>query len=414
MATRWRVTAAALVGAFHLLVFVPGVGDWSSIIDNDFAPQADAIVNGGELPYADQEIEYPPLSVPILVAPEYFGEGTESFREGFAWEMLAFDLALVILMALAVPGTTRHVLSALGVYTAGVVMLSGAILDPSLIDTGPLILVRFDLVPALFILAAVLARDVGRSATWSALLSIGGAVKAFPFLLYPALLRGEPNLRRVAVAGAIPLVLCAVGVIAMGDEFGSAITYHTERALQVESLAATPFEVAHTFGADVTSPVGHGGFEIVASGATVARWISVLIGLAAYLLIVRAGWHSKVPNLELVTALLTVLVVFAPVLSPQFLLWILPLSAAAYGFSWNNLVLLVAILFTQIVLQNYDGVAELDGNFVWPVAARNLWLLAYLVMVCGPILAAGRGEPARSRAASPMAHPPPRSVPWLR
>lgn len=396
MPIRRRATAAALVCALHLLALVPGIGEWSSIIDNDFAPQAEAIVEGGELPYRDQEIEYPPLSVPVLVAPEYFGDGIESFRHGFAWEMLGFDLALVILIALALPGTTRHVLAALGVYTAGVVILSGAILDPSLIDTAPLILVRFDLVPALFVLAAVLARDRGRSASWSALLSIGGAVKAFPFLLYPALLRGETRLRRVLVAGAIPVVLCAIAVLAFGDEFGSAIGYHTERALQVESVAATPFEVASTFGAEVSSPVGHGGFEIDAGGATVARWISVLAGALAYVLLVRAGWRSAVPNLALVTALLTVLVVFAPVLSPQFLLWILPLSAAAYGLHWNNLVLLATVLLTQIVLQNYDGVSELDGDFVWTVAARNLSLLVYLGMVSVPILGAGRREPVRA------------------
>ena len=123
----------------------------------------------------------------------------------------------------------------------------------------------------------------------------------------------------------------------------------------------------------------------------------MLIGVVIYVLVVRAGWRSRVPNLELVTALLTVMVVFAPVLSPQFLLWILPLSAAAYGLSWNNLVLLVAILFTQIALQNYDGVSELSGNFVWPVVARNLCLLVYLVLVCGPILAEGRSDPAEAR-----------------
>jgi hypothetical protein len=393
VAPRWRATAAVLFCALHLLAFVPGVGEWSSIIDNDFAPQADAI-QGGELPYRDQEIEYPPLSVPVLVGPAYFGNGTESFREGFAWEMLAFDLAIVVLLALALPGTARRVLSALGVYTIGVVMLSGAVLDPSLIDTPPLVLVRFDLVPALFVLAAVLARDAGRSAGWSAFLSIGAAVKAFPLLLYPALLRGESSLRRVVVAGAIPLVVCAIAVVVVGDEFGSAIGYHTGRPLQVESLAATPFEVADRFGADVTVATGHGGFEISASGATVARWISVLMGAVVYLLLVRAGWRSRVPNLELVTALLAVLVVFAPVLSPQFLLWILPLSAAAYGSSLNNLVLLAAVLFTQIGLQNYDGVMDLSGNFVWPVAARNLWLLVYLILVCGPILAAGRSVAA--------------------
>src|SRR5262249_6699882 len=110
------------------------------------------------------------------------------FADAFMWEMLAFDLAIVVLIALALPGETRRVLEALGIYTAGVVILSGVVFDPSLIDLGPLALQRFDLVPALFVLAAVFARDRGKSATWSGLLSVGVAVKAFPLFVYPALL----------------------------------------------------------------------------------------------------------------------------------------------------------------------------------------------------------------------------------
>jgi hypothetical protein len=398
MATRWRATAAALVCALHLAVFVPTIGDWSSVLINDFAPQAQAIKDG-DLPYRDQGIEYPPLSVPVLIAPIYIDDSTQGFVDGFMWEMLAFDLGMLVLIALALPGDTKRVLSALGIYTVGVVILSDVILDNSLIDVGPLILNRFDLVPALLVLAAVLARDRGRSATWSVLLSLGVAVKAFPLFLYPALIRGERNLRRVIIAGAIPLLLCAAAVLIMGDEFGSAITYHTQRALQVESLAASPFEIAHVFGASgISSGVGHGGFEIHASGTTAVRWISVIIGAVGYLLLVRAGWRSKVTNLELVTALLTVLVIFAPVLSPQFLLWILPVSACAYGLGKENLVLLVAILFTQIGLQNYDGVDALTGSFVWPVAARNLYLLVYLWLVAAPILREGRTPAEAPRA----------------
>jgi len=397
MATRWRATAAALVCALHLAVFVPTIGDWSSVLINDFAPQAQAI-KGGDLPYRDQDIEYPPLSVPVLIAPIYIDDSTQGFVDGFMWEMLAFDLAIVVLIALALPGDTRRVLFALGIYTVGAVILSDVVLDNSLIDIGPLILNRFDLVPTLFVLAAILARDRGRSATWSGLLSIGVAIKAFPLFLYPALLRGEKNLRRVVIAGVVPLLLCAVAVLVMGDEFGSAITYHTQRALQVESLAATPFEIAKVWGSSgISTGVGHGGFEIHASGTTAARWISVVLGAAGYLWLVVVGWRSKASNLQLATALLTVLVVFAPVLSPQFLLWILPISACAYGLGKENLVLLVAILFTQIVLQNYNGVDGLDGNFVWPVAARNLYLLVYLWLVAAPILREGR-EPAEARS----------------
>jgi hypothetical protein len=386
VAARWRATAAVLVCVLHLAVFVPTVGDWSSILINDFAPQAQAI-KGGDLPYRDQDIEYPPLSIPVLIAPIYADYSTQGFVDGFMWEMLAFDLGIVVLIGLGLPGDEKRVLGALGIYTAGVVILSGVMLDPSLIDTGPLALSRFDLVPALFVLAAVLARDRGRSATWSGLLSLGAAIKVFPLFLYPALLRGERNVRRVIVAGAIPLLLCAAAVLVMGDEFGSAITYHTQRALQVESLAASPFEVAHVLGSGGISTVtGHGGFEIHASGATGARWASVMLGAVGYLWLAVAGWRSRATNLQLVTALLTVMVVFAPVLSPQFLLWILPVSACAYGLGKENLVLLVAVLLTQIVLQNYDGVDSLSGGFVWPLAARNLTLLIYLYVVCRPVL----------------------------
>jgi hypothetical protein len=398
VATRWRATAAALVCALHLALFIPTIGDWSSILINDFAPQAQAI-KGGDLPYRDQQIEYPPLSVPVLIAPIYVDDSTQGFVDGFMWEMLAFDMGIIVLIALALPGDTRRVLSALGIYTVGVVTLSGVVLDRSLIDYGPLALQRFDLVPTLFVLAAVLARDRGRSATWSTLLSIGVAIKAFPLFLYPALLRGERNLRRVAIAGAIPLILCAAAVIVTGDEFGSAISYHTERTLQVESLGASFFEVAHALGASgIATGVGHGGFEISASGATAARWISVVIGAAGYLWLVWAGWRSQASNLQLATALLTVLVIFAPVLSPQFLLWLLPVSACAYGIGRENFVLLVAILFTQIGLQNYDGVDALTGSFVWPVAARNLYLLVYLALVAAPILRTGQRPAEAPRA----------------
>jgi Glycosyltransferase family 87 len=323
----------------------------------------------------------------VLIAPAYVGDSSQGFLDGFMWEMLAFDLAVVVLIALALPGEAERVLSALGIYSVGLVILSGIVLSRSLIDYGPLALDRFDLVPTLFVLAAVLARDRGRSAAWSGLLSVGVAIKAFPLLLYPALLRGERNLRRVVVAGAIPLLACAVAVLVMGDEFGSAISYHTERTLQVESLGASVFEVADALGASgITTGVGHGGFEISASGATAVRWISVVLGAAGYLWLVAAGWRSRATNFELVCALLAVLVVFAPVLSPQFLLWLLPVSACAYGLRNQNLVLLLAILFTQIELQHYDGVDSLSGSFVWPLAIRNALLLVYLALVAAPIL----------------------------
>jgi hypothetical protein len=121
-----------------------------------------------------------------------------------------------------------------------------------------------------------------------------------------------------------------------------------------------------------------------------------VLGAAGYLWLVSVGWRSRATNFELVAALLAVLVVFAPVLSPQFLLWLLPVSACAYGLGRENLVLLAAIVLTQVELQNYDGVEALTGSFVWPLAARNAMLLVYLTLVAVPILFRGP-EASRGR-----------------
>ena len=243
MSGRQRGIAAVVAVALHLALLVPTIGQQGGVLGTDFGPEAEAI-EGGALPYGDEELEYPPFSIPVIVGPALVGEGAEAYNEDFEIQMLVVDLAIVLLLALALPGTARHVIAALAVYTLGIVALSGIVLGASDIDEAPLALGRFDLWPALLVLAAVLARERGRSATWSALLSAGVALKAYPLALFPALLRGERNLGRVAVAAAIPVVAAAAIVLGFGDEFGSAIGYHADRGLQIEAVAATPLEIA--------------------------------------------------------------------------------------------------------------------------------------------------------------------------
>ena len=262
------------VCALHFALLAPTVGSWSSILDGDFGPEAEAIEDG-DRPYDDQELEYPPLSIPLIVGPALPGEGIDDYAEAFQWEMIGFDLAIVLVLALALPGDQRRVLGALGVYTVGIVALSGIVLADSLIDEAPLALGRFDLVPALLVLAAVLARERGRSAGWSALLATGAAVKAFPLLLFPALLKGERHLGRAAVAATIPLLVALAVVIAWGDHFSSAVTYHTDRDLQVETIAATPFVLASEFGGEVYTVPTSGSWNLVATGTDLTRLLSL-------------------------------------------------------------------------------------------------------------------------------------------
>jgi hypothetical protein len=231
-------------------------------------------------------------------------------------------------------------------------------------------------------------------------------VKAFPLLLFPAFLRGERRPRRVAVAAVIPLLVALAVVIAWSDHFSSAITYQTDRALQVEAVAATPFEVANLLGAEVHSEYANGSWNVVATGADLARAVSLVAMGCGYLLVLWAGWRRRVDWLCWATALLAVIVVLYPVLSPQFLLWLLPLSAATYGLGRENLVLLAALVLTELALRHYDdAIGDLRGDFVWRLAGRNLLLLAYLFLVCAPILRPGQAGALPAGPNRPLAEP---------
>jgi len=367
-------------------VLAPLADDHSVIVPQLFEPEAEAILDGA-LPYAERDFEYPPLALPLLLGPGLIADGPGPYGEAFAWEMIVFDLAIVALLAFGLRASPARVWAAVGVYSAGVFMLSGFGAPDSVLDAS-LPLARFDLVPAALVLAAVLAREAGRSATWSVLLAAGGAVKAFPLLVFPALLRGERRPLRVVLAALLPLAVAAAAVLAIGDEFGSAIGYHTDRDLQIETVAATPLLVTHLFGAPAGFGVGGGSYNLDAPGAEAARAITVALLLLGYLLVVWAAWRSQAPPLVAGTAVLAVAVIFAPVLSPQFLLWLLPVSAAAFGLRVQNLVLLAAVFLTQVVLDHYDELASLSEGFVAPLAVRNALLLCYLALVVAPLLSA--------------------------
>jgi hypothetical protein len=201
----------------------------------------------------------------------------------------------------------------------------------------------------------------------------------------------------VAVGGALPLLSAAAVVLVWGDEFGSAVAYHAERSLQVESVAATPFEVAALLGADVSSQLDSGSWNVVGRGTEAARIISIGVLASAYGLLLWRGLRAEASRPQLAVALLAATLTLSPVLSPQFLLWLLPLSAAVYGLGRENLVLILALVITQLALQHYDdAIGEFHSDFVLRIAARNAVLLLYLFLVSAPIVRAtsvGAGDP---------------------
>jgi hypothetical protein len=396
---RERAAAAAVVVVLHLILLGPLIGDEGLTPNYAFQLPAEGVLDG-QLPYEDLGYEYPPLSLPVVIAPALISESFEAYRAAFEWEMFLVDIGIILMLALALPGGRRRVLGALAIYGLGVVLLSNlGPLPDSDIDKGPLAFARFDLLPGALILAAGLARLRSRSATWSSLLSAGVAVKFFPVFLYPSFLRDEPRIRRALLAAIPPLALAAAIVVVPGDEFGSAISYHTGRDLQIESLGATPHLIGYLLGRDAYSDFSGGAFNIIAGSVSLTRTLSIAFFLIAWAGLVVEGWRRRVPPLEIATAILAVMILFAPVLSPQFLFWVLPVSAAAYGLRPPNLLLLLSALLTQVILSEYSGVASIEDKFVISITLRNAALLAFTAAVI--LYAFRRTEPDRSLSPQP-------------
>ena len=154
--------------------------------------------------------------------------------------------------------------------------------------------------------------------------------------------------------------------------------------MQVESSPALVVLGLDAVGAgDAVSVSSHRSDGLLhdAAGAVSALFAGVLVGLVA-LLAARAG---RTPR-ELVLASLTGTVAFAlfgKVLSPQFVIWALPLGALA--FAWRNHALAAAIaaaaLLTQVEFPaHYFDVVAREPLALALVVVRNAVLLAALVL----------------------------------
>ena len=287
---------------------------------------------------------------------------------------------------------------------------------------------RFDLLPGVLVGAAVLL--VGpRPRAAAVLLAVATSVKLWPVVLAPPLLAATA--RRTAVGWYVGtgLVLAAGTALVAGPaRLLTPLTYQAERGLQIESVAATPVMLAWwlrpgawTIGYapsksyEVTGPAV-GALLAAATLATVLYAVLVAAGTAA---LVHAWRRRVVLDASTVVwcGLVGVLgfVVTGKVLSPQYLLWVLPLAVAGLVVADSATLrrwvagLLVAAALTQVVFpyaygSMTTGVGPPVAVPVLALAARNL-LLAVLLGVAVKEAARRVSAAVRSTASRPDQSP---------
>jgi hypothetical protein len=386
------MSRTALLGAMAVFaavaVLATTVGPTSDASINDLPIYRDIAhgIEQGQWPYEHAVTEYPPVGL----VPMWLAAQTGDFDVAFGLLMLA--AALVMFWA-----TVRLAEAGGG---SGVVAAGAMILSP--LAVGAAFRTHFDAWPAAMTVAALLALARNHPRLGLGLLGLGTATKLFPALLLPLSLvwlvaRGE---KKAAWQGAAVFVIVA-GLIAIPfapHGLGRVVTFHLDRPVQIESTPATIMRALDE--GTVTGVPGHpDAFKsqgIVGGPADAIATICTLLGLAAIVVVaLAAGARHPTPDTRhlVLCAFATVLafVAFGKVLSPQFVIWLVPFAALAWAWrEWAAAgAVTAAIVLTQFEFPSrYWQLVAGDTGPVVLVGIRNLLLLvaltSLLVRVAAP------------------------------
>jgi hypothetical protein len=346
----------------------------------------------GKVPYRDFEVEYPPGALPVFALPGLAEPGrnqevSTGFRRSFETLMWLCGAAALAAMAVILRALRR---STLNVWAA----LCFAAIAPLLL--GSVILSRFDLWPAALVAAALAALVSGRLRLGHALLGLGVTAKLYPAALVPLGVafvwkRAGPReaLACLGLALGVIAAVLAPFVILSPDGVWESLSVQLTRPLQVESLGSALLLVGHhVFGLGVTGDTSHGSQNLAgnaAGGLAVASTVlqaGVLIWIWAAFARGRGDAEALVCS---TAATLCAFIAFGKVLSPQFLIWLIPIVPLVRGRRGLGVSALlgIALVLTQIwfPFRYFRLALDFEVGLSWLLLARDLTLVALVALL---------------------------------
>jgi hypothetical protein len=375
------------------------VAPWTDyqIVDTPVYQRYGEAMTAGQVPYRDFRPEYPPAALPAFLLPAL--GPSDDYRTLFEILMLACGMGIVALVAATL---VRVGVAGRELYAS----VALAALAP--LALGSVVLTRFDLWPALLTVAALAALVSGRDRLGLGVLGLATAAKLYPAVLLPVALvyaarRGRQNVLAALVSFVGALLLCFLPFLLLAPEgVWASIERQTGRPLQIESLGAALLLAGKQLGLYEPTVVSTFGSQNV-SGSLPDRLASLqtLLQIVAVVAVWVAVARARDPIAGLLcgsAAAVVAFVAFGKVLSPQFLIWLVPLVPLAAAVSGLGITVLfvTALVLTQLWFPTrYWDVVDL-GAVGWLVLVRDLVLVGLLVALVRSTLTGRARAPARS------------------
>jgi uncharacterized membrane protein len=396
-----RLTYAA-VAAFlaSLTVLHWGFYQHNLILDTvEYHRYGNAIVHG-HVPYRDFAVEYPPGALPAFTVPALAYAGFSFYNRAFQILIALCGVGALLAMTVALRSLGASV-------QRTIAALAFAALAPLVL--GSVILYRYDLWPAALTVAGLAAILAGRERLGFASFGLGIAAKVFPAVVLPPAVvyvwrtRGRRDaLICLGTATAVfAIVVVPFLALAPGGLWDS-VVHQTTRPLQIESLASGVLLVAHRVGGlAITMESSHGSQNLVGSLPHALGTVSSVLLVLTLLAVWLAAAHGPATPERLVrysAASLVAFIALSKVLSPQFLIWLIPIVPLVRGRRGlaASALLGLALLLTQLwfPIRYWDLALRFAAFPSWLVLARDLVLLALLVVLLLPT----EREPAAARS----------------
>ncbi len=362
------------------------------LIDTPVYQRYGNAIADGKVPYRDFQVEYPPGALPVFALPGLAEPGrnqevSTGFRRSFETLMWLCGAAALAAMAVILRALRR---STVNVWAA----LCFAAIAPLLL--GSVILSRFDLWPAAIVAAALAALVSGRVRLGHALLGLGVAAKLYPAVFVPLGVafvwkRAGPR-EALACLGLVLGVIAAVFipfVILSPDGVWQSLSVQLTRPLQVESVGSALLLVGHhVFGLGVTGETSHGSQNLAGDAAD---WLAVFSTVlqAGVLIWIWAAFARGRGDAEALVrstaAVLCAFIAFGKVLSPQFMIWLIPIVPLVRGRRGlgAGALLGVALVLTQIwfPFRYFRLALDFEVGLSWLLLARDLTLVALVTVL---------------------------------
>ena len=339
----------------------------------------------GDVPYRDFFVEYPPGAFAVFMPPAVLPSG-------------AYNAAFKTLMALC--GIAALFAVVLVLVTIGArgkrLYAAAALFALSPLAVGPISLNTYDLFPAALTVGALAALLRRRDFLAFGLLGLAVTAKLYPLVLVPlaamylwALAGRDRTLRALGVfAAVVVVVMLPFALLAPGGLWDS---FHAQsaRGLQIESLGSAILLAAHQLGlyeaTVVRGTTGAATRDLAGSLPDALATITSLLQLAAvaavWLLFAR-GPRTAERLLTASAAAVSGFLLFNRFVSPQYVVWLIPLVLLVPGRTGIAAVAIVgaALVVAQVWFFHYSHVFQLEG-ITWLVVVRDVALLALYVLL---------------------------------